>query len=179
MVHVCFSCQKLDDLGPKELPAGNEEEEDEDEDQGMETVVVEAPAEKWDCETIISEFACVRACGLLVSYAALSLPILQLVYRLPSQGVCVCVGGLPSTFVCQRCVCGMPSTFVSHRPVCVWTRFHFFILLFKFLWCVPLFLLMALVSCSTAVIFLTGTYSNLYNRPKIIEEAPKVIKPLL
>ncbi|XP_031417993.1 protein LTV1 homolog isoform X2 [Clupea harengus] len=50
-------CQKLDDLGPKELPAGNEEEEDEDEDQGMETVVVEAPAEKWDCETIISTYS--------------------------------------------------------------------------------------------------------------------------
>uniref|UniRef100_A0A3B5QJ54 Protein LTV1 homolog n=1 Tax=Xiphophorus maculatus TaxID=8083 RepID=A0A3B5QJ54_XIPMA len=42
-----------DDLGPKELPVLNEEE-DEDEEE-METVVCEAPQEKWDCETIISK----------------------------------------------------------------------------------------------------------------------------
>lgn len=45
-----------EDLGPKELPVVREEEEDEDEEEEMETVVVEAPEEKWDCETIISEF---------------------------------------------------------------------------------------------------------------------------
>uniref|UniRef100_A0A1A7WC22 Protein LTV1 homolog n=1 Tax=Iconisemion striatum TaxID=60296 RepID=A0A1A7WC22_9TELE len=43
-----------EDLGPKELPVVNEEEEDEEE---METVVVEAPQEKWDCETIISTYS--------------------------------------------------------------------------------------------------------------------------
>lgn len=45
-----------EDLGPKGLPVVREEEEDEDEEEEMETVVVEAPEEKWDCETIISEF---------------------------------------------------------------------------------------------------------------------------
>lgn len=43
-----------DDLGPKELPALDEEDEEEEEE--LETVVVAAPEEKWDCETIISEF---------------------------------------------------------------------------------------------------------------------------
>uniref|UniRef100_A0A3Q0S6R6 Protein LTV1 homolog n=1 Tax=Amphilophus citrinellus TaxID=61819 RepID=A0A3Q0S6R6_AMPCI len=33
-----------------------EEGEDEEDEEEMETVVVEAPEEKWDCETIISEF---------------------------------------------------------------------------------------------------------------------------
>lgn len=40
-------------MGPKELPVVKEEEEEEEE---LETVVIEAPEEKWDCETIISEF---------------------------------------------------------------------------------------------------------------------------
>ncbi|XP_053271978.1 protein LTV1 homolog [Pleuronectes platessa] len=43
-----------DDLGPKELPAVREEEEEEEE---METFVVQAPEEKWDCETIISTYS--------------------------------------------------------------------------------------------------------------------------
>ncbi len=43
-------------MGPKELPVVKEEEEDEEEDEEMETVVIGAPEEKWDCETIISEF---------------------------------------------------------------------------------------------------------------------------
>ncbi|XP_044045455.1 protein LTV1 homolog [Siniperca chuatsi] len=46
-----------DDLGPKELPVVNEEEEDEEEGEEMETVVVGAPEEKWDCETIISTYS--------------------------------------------------------------------------------------------------------------------------
>lgn len=49
---------KPDDLGPKELPVVKEEEED---DEGgaeeMETVVISAPEEKWDCETIISTYS--------------------------------------------------------------------------------------------------------------------------
>ncbi|XP_062400207.1 protein LTV1 homolog [Sardina pilchardus] len=49
-------CQKLDDLGPKGLE-GIEEEEDEEEEQEMETIVVEPPAEKWDCESIISTYS--------------------------------------------------------------------------------------------------------------------------
>ncbi|KAF3688084.1 Protein LTV1 -like protein [Channa argus] len=48
---------KPDDLGPKELPAVKEEEEEEEEEDEMETVVVEAPEEKWDCETIISTYS--------------------------------------------------------------------------------------------------------------------------
>lgn len=45
-----------DDLGPKELPVlKEEEEEDEEEEEEMEMVVMAAPEEKWDCETIISE----------------------------------------------------------------------------------------------------------------------------
>lgn len=43
-------------MGPKELPVVKEEEEDEEEEEEMETVVIGAPEEKWDCETIISEF---------------------------------------------------------------------------------------------------------------------------
>uniref|UniRef100_A0A4W6G6G6 Protein LTV1 homolog n=1 Tax=Lates calcarifer TaxID=8187 RepID=A0A4W6G6G6_LATCA len=46
-----------DDLGPKELPVVKEEEEDEEEEEEMETVVMEAPEEKWDCETIISTYS--------------------------------------------------------------------------------------------------------------------------
>lgn len=45
-----------DDLGPKELPALKEEDEEEEEEE-METVVVEAPEDKWDCETIISTYS--------------------------------------------------------------------------------------------------------------------------
>ncbi|XP_069386059.1 protein LTV1 homolog [Paralichthys olivaceus] len=46
-----------DDLGPKELPVVREEDEDEEEEEEMETVVVQAPEEKWDCETIISTYS--------------------------------------------------------------------------------------------------------------------------
>ncbi|KAM4612383.1 protein LTV1 homolog [Polymixia lowei] len=48
--------QRPDDLGPKELPVVKEEE-DEEEEPEMETLVVTAPAEKWDCETIISTYS--------------------------------------------------------------------------------------------------------------------------
>ncbi|XP_061581671.1 protein LTV1 homolog [Cololabis saira] len=44
-----------DDLGPKELPVLKEEEDEEEEE--METLVIEAPEEKWDCETIISTYS--------------------------------------------------------------------------------------------------------------------------
>lgn len=44
-----------DDLGPRELPVVEEEDEGEAEEE-LETVVLEAPEEKWDCETIISEY---------------------------------------------------------------------------------------------------------------------------
>lgn len=46
-----------EDLGPKELPVVKEEEDEEDEEEEMETVVIEAPEEKWDCETIISTYS--------------------------------------------------------------------------------------------------------------------------
>ncbi|XP_028267018.1 protein LTV1 homolog isoform X2 [Parambassis ranga] len=46
-----------EDLGPKELPVVKEEEEDEEEEEETETVVIEAPEEKWDCETIISTYS--------------------------------------------------------------------------------------------------------------------------
>lgn len=57
-------------MGPKELPAVKEEEEDEEEEEEMETVVMEAPEEKWDCETIISEFkyALRFTCSCVVEY---------------------------------------------------------------------------------------------------------------
>lgn len=51
----CFRALRPDDLGPKELPVVKEEEDEEEEEQ-METVVLVEPEEKWDCETIISEF---------------------------------------------------------------------------------------------------------------------------
>lgn len=51
----CFRYLRPDDLGPKELPVVKEEE-DEEEEEEMETVVLVEPEEKWDCETIISEF---------------------------------------------------------------------------------------------------------------------------
>ncbi|XP_033478831.2 protein LTV1 homolog [Epinephelus lanceolatus] len=46
-----------DDLGPKELPVLKEEDEDDEEEEEMETVVIKAPEEKWDCETIISTYS--------------------------------------------------------------------------------------------------------------------------
>ncbi|XP_039659983.1 protein LTV1 homolog isoform X2 [Perca fluviatilis] len=48
-----------DDLGPKELPVLKEEEEEDDdeEEEEMETVVIKAPEEKWDCETIVSTYS--------------------------------------------------------------------------------------------------------------------------
>lgn len=53
-----FSHLKLDEMGPKELPVLKEEddEDDEDNEEEMERIVVWAQDEKWDCETIISEF---------------------------------------------------------------------------------------------------------------------------
>ncbi len=56
-VCVC-RCQKPDQLGPAELPSVKEEddeEDDDDEDVEIETLVIEPPTERWDCETIISE----------------------------------------------------------------------------------------------------------------------------
>lgn len=53
-------CQKPDQLGPAELPSVKEEEEDEDDDGGeveIETMVIEPPTERWDCETIISTYS--------------------------------------------------------------------------------------------------------------------------
>lgn len=44
-----------DDLGPKELPVL--EELDSSSDEELEAVVLEAPDEKWDCETIISTYS--------------------------------------------------------------------------------------------------------------------------
>ncbi|MEQ2316583.1 Protein ltv1, partial [Ameca splendens] len=44
-----------EDLGPKELPVVKEEEDEEEEE--METVVIDASQEKWDCETIISTYS--------------------------------------------------------------------------------------------------------------------------
>ncbi|XP_041640193.1 protein LTV1 homolog [Cheilinus undulatus] len=46
-----------DDLGPKELPVLKEDEEDDEEEEEMEMVVMGAPEEKWDCETIISTYS--------------------------------------------------------------------------------------------------------------------------
>lgn len=43
-----------EDLGPKELPVLEEEDEEEEE---LQTLVIEAPDEKWDCETIISTYS--------------------------------------------------------------------------------------------------------------------------
>lgn len=52
-------------MGPKELPFVKEEEDEEEEEQ-METVVLVEP-EKWDCETIISEFQSLGEMGLFSS----------------------------------------------------------------------------------------------------------------
>lgn len=53
-------------MGPKELPVVKEEE-DEEEEEEMETVVLVEPEEKWDCETIISEFESLGEMGLFSS----------------------------------------------------------------------------------------------------------------
>ncbi|KAJ3614208.1 hypothetical protein NHX12_017783 [Muraenolepis orangiensis] len=56
--HKAKEFQRPDDLGPRGLPPVREEEDDEDEEhQEMETLIIEAPAEKWDCETIISTYS--------------------------------------------------------------------------------------------------------------------------
>lgn len=48
--------QKPDDLGPKALPAVNEEEEEEKPE--IETILIEEPpTEKWDCETVLSTYS--------------------------------------------------------------------------------------------------------------------------
>ncbi|KAG7493009.1 hypothetical protein MATL_G00020740 [Megalops atlanticus] len=49
--------QKPDDLGPKELPVVKDEEDDDEEEQKTETIVMEEPTEKWDCESIISTYS--------------------------------------------------------------------------------------------------------------------------
>lgn len=59
--YVCplrFRALRPDDLGPKQLPVLQEENEDDDdnEEEEMEMLVVRAPEEKWDCESIISEY---------------------------------------------------------------------------------------------------------------------------
>uniref|UniRef100_A0A8C2ZV85 Protein LTV1 homolog n=1 Tax=Cyclopterus lumpus TaxID=8103 RepID=A0A8C2ZV85_CYCLU len=48
-----------DDLGPKELPVLKEEDEDDEdeEEEEMEILVITAPQEKWDCETIVSTYS--------------------------------------------------------------------------------------------------------------------------
>lgn len=53
---VC-SYQKPDQLGPAELSSVREEDEndEDDEEAAIDTMVIEPPAERWDCETIISE----------------------------------------------------------------------------------------------------------------------------
>ncbi|XP_041839177.1 protein LTV1 homolog [Melanotaenia boesemani] len=45
------------DLGSIELPAVIGEEEEEEDEEEMERIVMEAPKEKWDCETIISTYS--------------------------------------------------------------------------------------------------------------------------
>lgn len=52
-------CQKPDQLGPAELPSVKEEDEEEDGDGEVEieTMVIEPPTERWDCETIISTYS--------------------------------------------------------------------------------------------------------------------------
>ncbi|KAL4640847.1 hypothetical protein GN956_G11231 [Arapaima gigas] len=49
-------CQKPDDLGPKELLVLAEEDE-EGEEQEMDTLVLQVPSEKWDCESILSTYS--------------------------------------------------------------------------------------------------------------------------
>lgn len=54
---VCvFRCQKPGQLAHPDLPSVTEEDEDDEEVVEMETVVIEPPVERWDCETIISEY---------------------------------------------------------------------------------------------------------------------------
>ncbi|XP_036393384.1 protein LTV1 homolog [Megalops cyprinoides] len=49
--------QKPDDLGPKELNVVKDEDDDDEEEQKTETIVMEEPTEKWDCESIISTYS--------------------------------------------------------------------------------------------------------------------------
>uniref|UniRef100_A0A8C9RW76 Protein LTV1 homolog n=1 Tax=Scleropages formosus TaxID=113540 RepID=A0A8C9RW76_SCLFO len=51
-----MECQNPDDLGPRELPT-LVEEDGEDGEQEMESLVVEVPTEKWDCESILSTYS--------------------------------------------------------------------------------------------------------------------------
>ncbi|XP_072319535.1 protein LTV1 homolog isoform X2 [Eucyclogobius newberryi] len=46
-----------EDLGPKVLPVLEEVQSSEEEEEELQTLVVEAPQEKWDCETIISTYS--------------------------------------------------------------------------------------------------------------------------
>lgn len=50
-----------------------EEEDEEEAEEELETVVLKAPEEKWDCETIISEFLLSPSLSVLLrlSYAML------------------------------------------------------------------------------------------------------------
>ncbi|XP_073698227.1 protein LTV1 homolog isoform X2 [Garra rufa] len=55
-------CQKPDKLGRPDLPSVREEDDDEEEDEDdkeveIETMVIEQPTERWDCETIISTYS--------------------------------------------------------------------------------------------------------------------------
>ncbi|XP_048051960.1 protein LTV1 homolog isoform X2 [Megalobrama amblycephala] len=51
--------QKPDQLGPAELPSVREEDENDEDDEevAIDTMVIEPPAERWDCETIISTYS--------------------------------------------------------------------------------------------------------------------------
>lgn len=52
---------KLDDIETKkeaELPLNEEEDEIEE----MVTLIIEKPKEKWDCESILSEYLCIHIC---------------------------------------------------------------------------------------------------------------------
>ncbi|XP_051755445.1 protein LTV1 homolog [Ctenopharyngodon idella] len=51
--------QKPDQLGPAELPSVKEEDENDEDDKevAIDTMVIEPPAERWDCETIISTYS--------------------------------------------------------------------------------------------------------------------------
>lgn len=51
---LSYSCVNLKDLKPREGLGLIEEDEEEEEE--MQTIVVEEPTEKWDCESILSKF---------------------------------------------------------------------------------------------------------------------------
>ncbi|XP_077380108.1 protein LTV1 homolog [Festucalex cinctus] len=56
--HKAKESLRPDDLGPKELPVLREDEDDDDdEEEEMETLVIKAAEEKWDCESIISTYS--------------------------------------------------------------------------------------------------------------------------